>query len=144
MRPGMIVPSGRAGALPTQGPRRIMTGSNWPIRHVSVVAGVLLTLAIPSSAQAKPSDKPQTGVTVSITTSCSPFSPASAPSVKPNRCSVSTSFLSLLTLAIPSSAQAKPSDKPQTEQNGSPGGSADKDQKAEKSAILSLSMGLNW
>lgn len=56
-----------------------MTGSNWPIRHVSVVAGVLLTLAIPSSAQAKPSDKPQ------------------------------------------------------TEQNGSPGGSADKDQKAEKS-----------
>ncbi|WP_245296429.1 hypothetical protein [Methylorubrum extorquens] len=39
----------------------------------------------------------------------------------------------LLTLAIPSSAQAKPSDKPQTEQNGSPGGSADKDQKAEKS-----------
>ncbi|BDL38392.1 hypothetical protein ACWFZ6_21805 [Methylorubrum extorquens] len=56
-----------------------MTGSNWPIRHVSVVAGVLLTLAIPSSAQAKPSDKPQ------------------------------------------------------TEQNGSPGSSADKDQKAEKS-----------
>ncbi|MCG5248589.1 hypothetical protein [Methylorubrum extorquens] len=56
-----------------------MTGSNWPIRHVSVVAGVLLTLALPSSAQAKPSDKPQ------------------------------------------------------TEQNGSPGGSADKDQKAEKS-----------
>ncbi|MCP1535234.1 hypothetical protein [Methylorubrum extorquens] len=56
-----------------------MTGSNRPIRHVSVVAGVLLTLAIPSSAQAKPSDKPQ------------------------------------------------------TEQNGSPGGSADKDQKAEKS-----------
>ncbi|KQO91132.1 hypothetical protein ASF36_21290 [Methylobacterium sp. Leaf90] len=56
-----------------------MTGSNWPIRHVSVVAGVLLTLAIPSSAQAKPSDKPQ------------------------------------------------------TQQNGSPGGSADKDQKAEKS-----------
>jgi hypothetical protein len=56
-----------------------MTGSNWPIRHVSVVAGVLLTLAIPSSAQAKPSDKPR------------------------------------------------------TEQNGSPGGSADKDQKAEKS-----------
>lgn len=56
-----------------------MTGSNWPIRHVSVVAGVLLTLAIPSSAQAKPSDKSQ------------------------------------------------------TEQNGSPGGSADKDQKAEKS-----------
>jgi hypothetical protein len=39
----------------------------------------------------------------------------------------------LLTLAIPSSAQAKPSDKPQTERNGSPGGSADKDQKAEKS-----------
>ncbi len=39
----------------------------------------------------------------------------------------------LLTLAIPSSAQAKPSDKPQTEQNGSPGGSADRDQKAEKS-----------
>lgn len=56
-----------------------MTGSNRPIRHVSVMAGVLLTLAIPSSAQAKPSDKPQ------------------------------------------------------TEQNGSPGGSADKDQKAEKS-----------
>ena len=56
-----------------------MTGSNRPIRHVSVVAGVLLTLAIPSSAQAKPSDKPQ------------------------------------------------------TEQNGSPGGSADRDQKAEKS-----------
>ncbi|MBA9070588.1 hypothetical protein FHR71_004357 [Methylobacterium sp. RAS18] len=56
-----------------------MTGSNRPIRHVSVVAGVLLTLAIPSSAQAKPTDKPQ------------------------------------------------------TEQNGSPGGSADKDQKAEKS-----------
>lgn len=56
-----------------------MTGSNRPIRHVSVVLGVLLTLAIPSSAQAKPSDKPQ------------------------------------------------------TEQNGSPGGSADKDQKAEKS-----------
>ncbi|KQO88823.1 hypothetical protein [Methylorubrum extorquens] len=56
-----------------------MTGSNWPIRHVSVVAGVLLTLAIPSSAQAKPSDKSQ------------------------------------------------------TEQSGSPGGSADKDQKAEKS-----------
>lgn len=56
-----------------------MTGSNWPIRHVSVVAGVLLTLAIPSSAQTKPNDKPR------------------------------------------------------TEQNGSPGGSADKDQKAEKS-----------
>lgn len=56
-----------------------MTGSNRPIRHVSVVLGVLLTLAIPSSAHAKPSDKPQ------------------------------------------------------TEQNGSPGGSADKDQKAEKS-----------
>ncbi|MCY1640783.1 hypothetical protein [Methylorubrum sp. SL192] len=56
-----------------------MTGSNRPIRHVSVVLGVLLTLAIPPSAQAKPSDKPQ------------------------------------------------------TEQNGSPGGSADKDQKAEKS-----------
>ncbi|MCP1561378.1 UNVERIFIED_ORG: hypothetical protein M2438_000381 [Methylobacterium sp. SuP10 SLI 274] len=56
-----------------------MTGSNRPILHVSVVAGVLLTLAIPSSAQAKPSDKPQ------------------------------------------------------TQQNGSPGGSADKDQKAEKS-----------
>ncbi|CAO4134275.1 hypothetical protein [Methylorubrum extorquens] len=56
-----------------------MTGSNRPIRHVSVMAGVLLTLAIPSSAQAKPSDKPQ------------------------------------------------------TEQNGSPGGSADRDQKAEKS-----------
>ena len=56
-----------------------MTGSNRPIRHVSVVAGVLLTLAIPSSAQTKPNDKPR------------------------------------------------------TEQNGSPGGSADKDQKAEKS-----------